>query len=88
MVELDSSVLYTKIQSRSFLGYGEDDFQEFLSYMDMAAILFSSAEPFEQIGNTLSIEGLCEIWREFLKRFQSRRYFIITKLYTKLYTCV
>ena len=26
--------------------------------MDMAAILFNGAEPFEQIGNTLSTEGL------------------------------
>ena len=25
--------------------------------MDMAAILFDSAEPFEQIGNTVSTEG-------------------------------
>ena len=28
--------------------------------MDMAAILFNCAEPFEQIGNTLSTEG--PIW--------------------------
>ena len=37
-VELESSMLYTKIQPESFLGSGED-FQEFLPYMDMAAIL-------------------------------------------------
>ena len=35
-------MLYTRFQS--FLGSGEEDF---LSYMGMAAILFSSAEPFE-----------------------------------------
>ena len=55
-------MLYTKIQPQSFLGSGEEDFQEFLPYMDMAAILFNCAEPFEEIGNTLSTEGTCEIW--------------------------
>ena len=46
-------MLYTKIQPQSFLGSGEEGFQEFLLYIDMVAILFNSAEPFEQIGNTL-----------------------------------
>ena len=55
-------MLYTKIQPQSLLGSGEKDFQEFLPYMDMVAILFNWAEPFEQIGNTLSREGPCEIW--------------------------
>ena len=54
-------MLYTKIQPQSFLGSGEEDFQEFLPYMDMAAILFNCAELFEQIGNNLSTEGPCEI---------------------------
>ena len=60
-------MLFTKIQPQSLFGSGEDfhsgeDFQEFFQYMDMAAILFKCAEPFEQIGNTLSIESPCEIW--------------------------
>ena len=59
LVQLKSSVLYTKIQPQSFLGSGED-FQD-LSDMDMAVVLFNCAKPFEQIGNTLSTEGLCEI---------------------------
>ena len=54
-------MLYTKIQPQRFLGSGEEDFQELLSYMDMAAILFNCAKPFEQIGNTLSTEGPCDI---------------------------
>ena len=53
-------MLSTKIQPQSFLGSGEE-FQEFLPYMDMAAIWFNCTEPFEQIGNTLSAEGSCEI---------------------------
>ena len=62
LVELESSMLYTKVQPQSFLGSGEEDSQEFLPYMDMAAILFNCAEPFEQIGNTLSTEIPCKIW--------------------------
>ena len=49
---------YTKIQLKSFLVFGED-FQEFLPYMDMAAISFNRAESFKQNGNTLSTEGPC-----------------------------
>ena len=55
-------MLYTKIQPQSFLGSGEEDFQEFLPGMDMAAILFNCPnEQIEQIGNTLSTEGPCEV---------------------------
>ena len=50
-------MLYTKIQPQSFLGSGKKNFQEFLPYIDMVAILFNCAEPFEQIGNTLLTEG-------------------------------
>ena len=53
-------MLYTKIQPQNFLGSGEEDFQVFLPYMDMAAILFSCTEPFEHIGNTL-LTG-CSTW--------------------------
>ena len=67
-------MLYTKIQPQSFLGSGEEDFQEFLPYMDMAAVLFNCAEPFKQIGNTLLTEGSCEIWSRLLKQFQRRRH--------------
>ena len=37
--------------------------------MGMVAILFSGAEPFEQIGNTISTEGPCETWWKLLKLF-------------------
>ena len=47
LVELDSLMIYTKIQPQSFLGSGEEDFQEFLPYTDMAAILFNCGEPFK-----------------------------------------
>ena len=50
-------MLYTKIQPQSFLGSGEEDFIEFLLYMDMEVIWLNGAEPFEQIGNTLLTEG-------------------------------
>ena len=53
-------MLYTKIQPQSFLGSGEEHFQGFLPDMDMTVIFFNCAEPFEQIGNTLSTEGPCE----------------------------
>ena len=69
LVELESSMLYTKIQPQSFLDSGEEDCQEFLPYMDMAAILFNCAEPFEQIDNTLSTEDPCEIWWKLFKHF-------------------
>ena len=45
-----------KIQSQSFLGLRED-IQEILPYIDMVTILLNGAEPFEQIGNTISTEG-------------------------------
>ena len=38
LVNLESSMLYTKIQPQSFLGSGEEDFWVFLPYMGMAAI--------------------------------------------------
>ena len=50
-------MLYTKTQSQSFLGSGEEDFLSVLPYMGMIAILFKGAEPFKQILNTLSTEG-------------------------------
>ena len=50
-------MLYAKIQPKSFLGSEEEDFKEFIPYMDMAAILISGAKPFEQIGKTLLTEG-------------------------------
>ena len=53
LVELETVMLYTKIQPQSFLGSGEEDFEVFLPYLDTVAILFNGAEPFEQISNTL-----------------------------------
>ena len=41
LVELESSMLYAKIQPQSAFGSG-GNFQEFLPYMDMAAILFNA----------------------------------------------
>ena len=35
LVELEPSMLYTKIQPQSFLGSEEEDFQKFLPYVDM-----------------------------------------------------
>ena len=54
-----SSRLYTKIQSKSFLGSGEELFKcfFFLSYMGMAAILFISSKPFNQIVSSTYTEG-------------------------------
>ena len=83
LVELKSSMLHTKIQPQNFLGSGEEDFQEFLPYLDMAATLFNCMELFEQIGNTLSTEGSCEIWWKLLKQFQRRNLKI-----TQFYTCI
>ena len=50
-------MLHTKIQPQSFLRTGEEDFQVFLPYMGMAAILFNGVEPFEQSVNIPSTEG-------------------------------
>ena len=47
-------MLYTKIQPQSVFGSEEENFQVFLLYMGMAAILVNGAEPFEQIVNILS----------------------------------
>ena len=72
LVEFKSPILYTKIQSQSFLGSGEEYFKAFLPYMGMAAILFSGAEPFEQTVNTLSTEGPYKILWKLLMRFQRK----------------
>ena len=52
-------MLYTKIQTQSFLGSEEDVFSA-LPYIGMAATLFNGAEAFEQIVNTLWTKG--PIW--------------------------
>ena len=53
--------------------------------MGMAAILLDSAEPFEQIGNTLLTEG--SMWNlvKLLKQFQRRRHLKITKCLLEIY---
>ena len=52
-------MIYTKIQSQSFLVLEKKIFKcfVFLPYMDMVAILFSGVEPFEQTVNIPSTEG-------------------------------
>ena len=74
LVELESSMLYTKIQTKSFLDSGEDFPVVFFQYIDMAAIFFNCTEPFDQMGNTLSTEGPCKIWWKLLNQFQRRRH--------------
>ena len=49
-------MLYTKIQSQRFLSTEEEDFKAFLSYLDMATIMFNGAEPFKQIANIPSFD--------------------------------
>ena len=49
-------MLYTEIQPQSFLGSGED-FQVFLPYIGMAAILLNGTEAFKVIVNILLTEG-------------------------------
>ena len=39
LVDLEFPLLYTKIQPQSFLSSGEEDFEVFLPYMGMKAIL-------------------------------------------------
>ena len=77
-VELESSMLYIKIQPQSFLGSAEEHFQEFY----MADILFNCEESFKENGNTLSTEDPCEIWWKLLKQFQRRRHLNLTPFYT------
>ena len=63
-------MLYTMIQPQSFLGSRGERFLSVLPYMDMAAILFNGAEPFEQIGNidrkpnVKSVENCSSCFRE------------------------
>ena len=52
--------------------------------MGMAAILSSGAEAFEQILNTLSIEGSMWNLMKLLKQFQRRRHFKIIQFNTCL----
>ena len=62
-------------------GSGEEDFQEFLPYMDMKGIFFNCTEPFELIGNTLSIEGPCE---NCSSSFREVHILKITQYYTSI----
>ena len=57
LVDLKSSMLYTKIQLQSILDSGEDEYSLLLCVLFYEAILFSDVELFEQIDNTLSTEG-------------------------------
>ena len=57
LINLESPMLYTKIQPQSILGSGEEDFYVILPYICMVAILFNSVESFEQIVSTLSTDS-------------------------------
>ena len=52
-------MLYTKIQPKSFLSSGEEDFKCFTIYgcIFFTVVLFNGANPFEQIVNIRSTEG-------------------------------
>ena len=50
-------MLHTKVSLGLFLALEKKISKHFLTYMNMAAILFNDVEPFEQIDNTSSIEG-------------------------------
>ena len=47
LVDLESQVLYIKIQPQSFLDSGEENFKPILLYMGMAAIFFNGLETFD-----------------------------------------
>ena len=47
-VTLESSMLHAKFQDHRTSGSGEEDFQRFLPYMGMAAILVMTPGPFIQ----------------------------------------
>ena len=77
-------MLFTKIQLKSFLGFGDENLIPLL-YMGMVAILLSGAEPFEQIANTLSTEcpmrNLMKIAPEVLvKTFENKMATVVTIL--------
>ena len=67
LVELESSMLYTKIQPKSFLGSGEEEFQEFLprqSCLIARYHLNKSAIPFRQKAQVKSVENYSSSFRE------------------------
>ena len=51
-------MLFTKIQSQSFLSTGEENFEVFFTYMGMSSILFNGAEPYEQVVNIPSTDPM------------------------------
>ena len=71
LVELESSMLYIKIQPQRFLGSGDEDCQEILPYIDMTSILFivrnylnKMAIPFWQNAHVKSGENCSSSFRE------------------------
>ena len=46
LVDPLSPIIYAKIQPQSILGSGEEDFERFLPYMGMVAILVNELRPF------------------------------------------
>ena len=59
MIDLETLLLYKKIESQSFLG--SEDLSDFLPYMGMVATLLNGVKPFEQIVN-ISSKAPCKIW--------------------------
>ena len=55
-------MLYTKIQPQSFLGSGEEDFEEFLPYIDMAVSYSIARNHLNKLTIPILTEGLCENW--------------------------
>ena len=76
-------MLYTKIQPQSFLGSGEEDFKEFLSYMDMVAILFNGTEHLNKLAKSFGQKAHAKSG-ENCKGFQRRRCLKITQSYTPI----
>ena len=73
-------MLFTKSLPESFLSCGEGGFEVFLPYMCMAAILFNSAKPFDQIVSTTSTEGHKWNLLKIGMQFQRRRHLKIYKI--------
>ena len=46
LVDLLSPIICAKIRTQGLFGYGEEDFQRFLPYIGMAAILINGPYPF------------------------------------------
>ena len=71
-VELESPMIYTKIQPQSFLGSGDEDFKVFLPYMGMAADCLMVRNLLNKLSIPFQQKAPCEVWWKLLKLFQRR----------------